>query len=441
MAVMKNVIICSISMGLLVGFSWAESTNTPQTVTPEFINRLAEGLRTNNLAVLAAQARTNAAQAAVVATRTWDDPMLMLGGMGAEQMMRESDGDIIYGLEQKLPLFGKAEAQRKLNRAELNVTLAREDVEFQTRRAQLAVALFRSALADETVTFGTEDLRWLETMKEATEARYRSSDATLTEWLQIQNEHARRAVQLESDRDKRAQQLVVINRLLNRPLMQAWPVFKLPELAGPVPYSPALARFASTYEPRLRAMREESRAASAMAEVTRRERYPEISAGVEARNYSGTGEFRQAEVVVRLSLPWFNRSKYRSAIERDEAKARAAQLETADLEAMLQEDVHALVIKIEAARREAVAYRDQIIPRSAAAVQSSRSAWESGRGMLRDVLEAHRMLVEGRLMYLRSLTEQYEMLTDLVLCCGLGDLEALQMLNAQPGAQTQGSKP
>ena len=175
-------------------------------------------------------------------------------------------------------------------------------------------------------------------------------------------------------------------------------------------------------------MREEARAARAMADLTRRERLPEVSAGVVARNYSGNGEFRQGELVVRLSLPWFNQGKYRSATRRDEARAKAAELDAVDYAAELREEVHGLTVKIEAARREALVYRDEIIPRSETAIESARAAWESGRGMFRDVLEARRMLIEARLMHARAVTEQYEMLSDLVLCCGLGDLEALKML-------------
>jgi hypothetical protein len=44
-------------------------------------------------------------------------------------------------------------------------------------------------------------------------------------------------------------------------------------------------------------------------------------------------------------------------------------------------------------------------------------------------------------MYLRSVTEQYEMLADLVLCCGIGDLEALQMIGAEPKSENGGTKP
>jgi hypothetical protein len=34
-------------------------------------------------------------------------------------------------------------------------------------------------------------------------------------------------------------------------------------------------------------------------------------------------------------------------------------------------------------------------------------------------------------MYARAVAEQYQMMSDLVLCCGLGDFEALQMIGAE----------
>jgi len=70
-------------------------------------------------------------------------------------------------------------------------------------------------------------------------------------------------------------------------------------------------------------------------------------------------------------------------------------------------------------------YRDEIIPRSESALESARSGWEANRTTFRDVTEARRMWLEGRSRYARAVAEQYEMLSELVLCCGLGNLEAL----------------
>ena len=136
-------------------------------------------------------------------------------------------------------------------------------------------------------------------------------------------------------------------------------------------------------------------------------------------------------------LRWVNAGKYRSEVRRDEAKLKAAELDLVDYELSVREEVHQLTVKIDAARREAVLYRDQIIPRSQSALDSARSGWEANRSTFRDVLDARRMLLEGRLMQARAISEQYQMLSELVLCCGLGDLEALSMIGAQPEAPSK----
>jgi outer membrane protein TolC len=433
-------------LGLLLTVSrhgWSGDGDGTATVvvSPEFVNRLAEEMHERNPGLQAARARTNAAAAGVAAVRTWEDPRFMLGGMIAEEMMRAEDGDILYGVEQKLPLFGRPGLARKVARAESDAAASRENAGFQVRRAELAASLFQTALANRTLLIGEQDLGWLDTMVAAMESKYRSGAASLVEWTQAQNERSRLAARLQTDREQLAQEQIALNRLLGRPMLQRWPTLELPDVADTVRFSPELLDFATRYEPRLRAMRDESRVARARADLTRRERLPEVSAGVLARNYSGDGDFRQGEVVLRLSLPWFNRDGYRGDLQREEALARAAELDAADYGADLLKDVHGLTVKIAAARREALVYRDEIIPRSETAIESARAAWESGRGMFRDLLDARRMLIEARLMFAQSVAEQYRMLSELVLCCGLGDLEALQMIGAKTELQNGGTKP
>jgi hypothetical protein len=80
-------------------------------------------------------------------------------------------------------------------------------------------------------------------------------------------------------------------------------------------------------------------------------------------------------------------------------------------------------------------YRDEIIPRSEAGLESARIAWEANRGTFRDLIDTRRMLLDGQLMYARAVAEQYGMMAELILCCGLGDMEALQMIGAGPESE------
>jgi outer membrane protein TolC len=433
----------AITVLILSGAAWRQTSAATNSLvlTPPLVNQLAEEMRTNHPALLAAAARTNAADASVRAVRTWEDPMIRVGGMASEESMRREDGDIIYGAEQKLPLWGKPERARRVAQAERDVESANADYQFQVLRSELAKALYRSALAESIVAVGEQDLSYVGTMGDAVDAKYRSGSATQVELLQIQNERAKRATQLENDRKKLAHERVTLNRFLNRDLNSAWPSLTLPPPAAPVNYNDRLVNVATKYEPKLRMMREQVKQAQAMTDATRRSRMPEVSLGVESRNYSGNGEWRQAEIMLNFSLPLFNSKKYRADISRDEAKLKAAEFDAADYQLSVHEEIHNLTVKIDVARREALLYRDEILPRSESALESARASWESGRGMFRDVLDARRMLLDARLMYARAVSEQYQMLSELVLCCGLGDLEAIEMLATEPAIKNGGTNP
>lgn len=414
----------------------ASATDVIQ-ITPAFINELAEEMRTNHPALQAAGARAQAAEANAAAVRSWEDPMLRLGGVGARREFRASDGDLIYGVEQKLPLFGKPQLARKLAQSEFATEQANTNYQFQILRREFAKALFKSALADRVVEIGEQDLVWLDTLATATEQRYRAGTATQVQLLRVQNEQAKRADQLRTDKLRLGHEQFGMNRMLNRDLHAPWPRLELPPVASPVVYNQQLVNLAVKYEPKLKVMQQQIKQAEAMAQLTRRKRLPDVSLGFEGRNYTGNGSFRQDAVVLSFNLPWANVSKYRSDINRDEARLKAAELDATDYELTVQEEIHHLTVSIDAARREALLYRDEIIPRAEQALNSSRYAWETDTGMFADVLEARRMLLDGQLMYARGVAEQYEMMAELVLCCGLGDFEALQMI----GVQTEPAKP
>lgn len=417
-----------------------EAATPALQLTPELINQFAEELASRHPSLLAARARTNAAAANIKSIRTWEDPMATVGAMRADHMMRREDGDVSYGVEQKLPLFGRPAAMRKMAGAELAVEVADEDMKFQTLRSELAKALFRAALADEMLAIAEQDLEWISVTTKVVEESYRSGTGRLMDVLTLQNEQSKRRAQLQTDRENRAQAVRGVNRLLQRDLATPWPTLRLPPLADEIPFSPSILGYALAQAPELRKRREELRLAEASVNVARKERWPEVSVGFENRLYARDNDVRSTEFMLGFSIPLGNSAKYRAAIRREEEKRRAVAFETQDLEQAVREEIHGLIVKIAAARREAVLYRDQIIPRSEQALASATAMFESG-GMLRDVLEARRMWLEGKLMFTRAVAEQYEMLSELILCCGLGDLEALQMFTVSPDSTPKTSQP
>jgi outer membrane protein, heavy metal efflux system len=411
------------------------ATNTV-VLTPEYLGQLSELMRTNHPALRAADARTEAASANVLTVRTWEDPMASLGGMAAREMMRAEDGDLIYGVEQKLPLFGKPKLARRVAAAEAATEAANAEYQFQQLRADFARVAFRTALAHQVLVIGEQDLAWLEVMTQTTRSKYGAGQATLIEVLQLENEQSKRTTTLQTDRAQLEHDHVTLNRLLNRDLQSPWPALELPPLAGPIVFNQRLLDFALNYEPKIQTMRQQIKQAEATLDLTRRQRLPDVSVGLEARNYTGDGSFRQGMLVFSMNLPWANSGKYRNDIKREQSKLQATELDLTDYQSGLRQEVHELTVKIDAARREALLYRDQILPRNQSAMESVRADWEANRSSVRDLLEARRMLLDARIMYVRAVAEQYVMMSDLVLCCGLGDLGALQMIGAEPDTRT-----
>jgi len=289
-------------------------------------------------------------------------------------------------------------------------------------------AVHRMALADELLRIGGEDVALLERMAGFARERQRAGLESALDLLRIENEREKRAQPLETDRRQRAFEQATLNRLLGRPLDSAWPEFEQPALGPEIPLSERLFDLGTRYEPRLQMLRQETAMAEAGAEVTRRQRYPEVMLGVEGRQWSGSGDFREGMFTVGVNLPWFNRGKYRADLDRDRARAEAVRAEAQDYELDVRQELFRVWTRIDAARREALLYRDSILPRSQLAMETALSGWSVGRGMFLDVMEARRMVTEARVMHARALNEQHQMIIELVTCCGVGELDSLEML-------------
>src|SRR5207302_362974 len=98
------------------------------------------------------------------------------------------DGDLLFGVEQKLPLFGKPQAMRRMAEAETKVESANAEYQFQQLRRDLAIELFKTALANRTVEIGEQDLSWIAEMEKTAGQRYEVGSASQVDVLRLQNE-------------------------------------------------------------------------------------------------------------------------------------------------------------------------------------------------------------------------------------------------------------
>src|SRR3989442_2378300 len=375
-----------------------EATN-PVLISTALINRLVAEARTNNPSLKAADSRVRSAALNAEAVRTWEDPMAMLGGSvySSRGFDPSEDGNLAYGVEQKLPLWGRPKLARRVAQAETSMRQAEVDYRARQLRNEISKALVGTALAERVAEIGEQDVAWLQATEKATDNKYRAGQAVVADTLQIQNEVAKRKDALRTDRRRLAHERFALNRLLNREVSSTWPSLKLPPVAPAIPLSSNLLTLALRNEPKLKVLEQEIKQAGASAELTRKMRLSDVSFGVEGRQYSGDGEVRSGRFTLRFSLPWANRDKYRKEYERDKERQKSAEQEREDQVLMAREKLHHLVVGIEATRRESLLNTDEITTRAMQALTSRLSEWEAGRGAFRDV-DARRMLLESELM-------------------------------------------
>jgi outer membrane protein TolC len=422
-------IILLATLSLAPGGVRAEPTASPPErveLNAEFVARLLVEAQARNPALQAAGARAEAASAAVDSVRTWEDPTVTVGlSMPAARGFKSSEeGNLIYGVEQKLPVFDRPALARQV--AEADAAKGKLTVGYATAslRRDLTLALVALALDDRTIELAQQDIGWLEATLSAVDHRYRVGKSSQVEWLKIQTERVKALDHLKTLKLEREHQQVEINRLLNRDLHASWPVVTLPPVQAAVVYSDDLVNAAIQSEPKLKVMQQEIAQAEAVSRVTRQQRRPEIGVGVQGRSYTGDAGFREGMVTVNFTLPWLNAKRYDSDFQRDRAWVRASERDAADYLLSIREEIHHLTVDLDASRRQVLLYRDELIPLTEQTLSSANTAWANNLGLFQDVLDARRMLVDHQLMLEQALAGQARQLAELSLLTGTADFSA-----------------
>jgi outer membrane protein TolC len=197
-----------------------------------------------------------------------------------------------------------------------------------------------------------------------------------------------------------------------------------------------LVRFAERAEPEVLRREREIGVASAAVQVTRRSQRPDFAVGVQSYHETATGTAAQGMLTVTMSVPWFNRANYRRDLERERARLASAEAQVEDARVLVRREVHRLVTQIDAGRREALLMRDVVLPRTRRLQESLEGLWTSGRAELRDLLEVRRQRIEAEMAEVRATAEYWMAVSELLLCCGLEDLETVRELVG--GSVTEG---
>lgn len=369
---------------------------TAQQVANAFtIHRLVSEAIAKHPSIEAADARAKAASDAIGAVRLWEDPELGLGGRAARKSMRMDDGDIRVSIDQKLPRRGLYEAEKRRATAEQQMQQAERRMKANELGLVVAQTVIELALADDTLNLQKQEVQWLETIVKTAQDRARNPDATAAESLRLESELALQTQKWEAAKRQRAQLARTLNIMLLRNAEAAWPVLALPDNDAAIITAASLRGQMEKTNPRLAALRNQVDAAQADTDAAKQKRKPVFSVGVETNTYSG-GDFRDAMFMVRMSLPWFNRTTYQAEITKSESLKHAAESDLAAESREFYTKLTALITEAENNSRLAAAYQNEVLPKTMKAAEAIQNTWVSSKATLLEVLESRRALLSAR---------------------------------------------
>jgi outer membrane protein TolC len=388
-----KVVVSWIAMATIVPCT---SAQTAHVLDAHYLDVLRAEARTNHPSVAAALARLRAAEAGVRAVRLWEDPMASFGVMAAEREMRREDGDLMFGAEQVLPRRKLYEARKARATAERSVLQAETKSAVLTLETMVAQAAIELALVDEMHSIETNQFTWLESMTANARERLKDPMANASEPLRLESELAQQQQKTDSTVRQRLRLVRQLNILLGRSPDQPWPGLRLPESAELTPALAEELRRLSEVNPMLQRLLNTVNASRLDIEVARRERTPIFSVGVDSSVYSG-GDFRQATIGAKMTLPFFNNSVYRANTERARQEQVAAEREVEALDRKLRSEAVAAHIEAETSARQADSFSREVLPRAEKAAEATQNAWITAKASILEVLEARRALLNARL--------------------------------------------
>ncbi len=367
--------------------------------------RLNPGLAASAHDILAAEG--NARQAGVLPNPELEIEAEDFGGTDSR---KGYDGaTTTAGISQQIELGGKRSKRQAVARAEARLTgwdyeSARLDVLTRTKQAFVDVLA-----AQGQVALAEASLSLAEDVRKSVAERVKAGKVPELEETKAAVEVSSAGIALERAKRKLdvARKLLVANwgsatpRFANAvgSLEDVREVGSLDSLAAAVDRSPEVARWSDA---RL--------AAAESLRLAKAQRIPDITVNVGARRFEEDGT-HAAVAGIALPLPLFDRNTggiaaAQHAVMAAEQKERAARLMAATSFA----EIHG---RLEAARSEAIAIRDGLLPAAQKAFEAAQTGYREGKYGHLEVLDAQRTLNEARSRYLEVLADYHKATADL----------------------------
>lgn len=319
----------------------------------------------------------------------WPDPeaAVMMDNIGGRDpnmpMLR-------YQLSQMLPWPGKLgfmqqAARERTDAASADWETQKLDLELEAKRAYLMLALNARRREVNQASRGL-----VKTIADAALARYSTGTAGHHDVVRAEVEVNAIDVEAIALAGERISIVAMMNALRNAPADQAISDPVAPADEPSLPPSSKLIDEAIARRPELRSMRAMQREQSAMADLARRERYPDLMTSVWYNQMLGDRD--SVGVMVGFKIPIFGARGQTRIGEAADLRSQSISRDYDAMRAMIRFEVADAARKVDTARRTLEFVRGIAQPRAQQSFLSSLSAYSTGITDITGLLEAWRAL-------------------------------------------------
>jgi len=354
-----------------------------------------------------------------------DDPMVMVVPPVGD-MIETAGGQVQgqVGASLKLPFPGKLRTRGRVAEQVVRMgLLAVEQARIQTVAAVIK-AYDRYYLANVSIRINRQSEVLLRQIREVAAARYRAGAATQQDVLRAEVELYQLTNELITLQQDKATAMALLNTLVNRRVDAKLPPPGDLELSRVEwKLSQALERAVAS-NPELARLREQIKRDIELIKSANLDYYPDLSLGLVYTFISAVGLSPVATGKDALSLPlgfnlpiWWNR--LRAKVLESNARALSSVEQYRELRNRIAFHLQDTLVKIDMRYRQAVLYRDVIVPRSWQAVEVSTSSYRAGKLEFTALIENWRKWLDSSLEYHRALTTLDQGFADLQQLVGM----------------------
>ncbi len=360
--------------------------------------------------------RAEAMRQAIPRARALDDPQLTLMTEEVPTTLTGGMPMLRVQANQMLPWRGKRERMTRVAERESQVAGARERAVLLDAVTQAKRIYYGLYLNMEARRVNREQRAIADVLVEVVTGRLASGMEMHHDVLKMQTEASMLDDELAMLEAERLEMVAMLNALRDLPAeepvgepLEAWsPEFPL-DRAALVPR--ALAQRPEVQE--MAAMAESKRA---MAEVTRREYYPDFMLGAfyDAR----TGEEDTIGGMVTVSVPLWIGRKQRIDIAVADLRSSAADRDRSAMEAMVRAEVEQALARLSRVHRRSEILETELLDRAQQTFDAALAAFPAGKTNVIEILDAMRVVAQRRLSRTTLRVERELALVDLARALG-----------------------